>query len=199
MKNIRPRAWQSVLVLAALSPVLLDGCVSIGVSRSNAPGAEAAMGSLEVTVVEKSGDVQPTTSRVVTRLVRLESGIEQPVAESSDSTWKKSDMPPGRYRLHVSHWIDETGKSHRFGKSDQESFRIRPGDRVRARVVLKAFPTGPVVTGAVLVGVGIAVAVVVSTLGHWNFSLSGKSLSNTDRKCDRERRERSRGPIPFLR
>jgi hypothetical protein len=198
MKSFRPRAWQSVLVLAALSPVFLDGCVSIGVSRSREAGAEAATGSLEVIVVEKSGDAKPTASRVVTRLVRLESGVEQPVSESSDSTWTKSDLPPGRYRLHVSHWIDETGKSHRFGKSDQESFRIHPGEYVRARVVLKAFPTGPVVTIAVLVGVGIAVAVILSSFGNWDLKLSGKSLSNTNRNCDPKERQRSRGPIPFL-
>jgi hypothetical protein len=199
MKNVRPRAWQSVLVLAALSPILLDGCVSIGVSRSQEAGAEAATGSLEVTVVEKSDDVRPTASRVVTRLVRLESGIEQPVAESSDSTWTKSDLPPARYRLHVSHWIDESGQSHRFGKSDQESFRIHPGDRVQARVVLKAFPTGPVVTGAVLVGVAIAVAVFVATFRVWKSDWNGNNLSDGNRKCDRKQRERSRGPIPFLR
>jgi hypothetical protein len=199
MKYLRPRAWQSVLVLAALSPVFLDGCVSIGVSRSKAAGTEVATGSLEVIVVEKSGDAQPTASRVVTRLVRLESGVEQPVAEFSDSTWTKSDVPPGRYRLNVSHWIDQTGKMHRFGKSDQESFRIRPGEHVQARVVLKAFPTGPVVTVAVLVGVGIAVAVVLSAFGNWNLKLSGKSLSNANRNCGTKERERSRGPIPFLR
>ncbi len=199
MKRARPKAWQSVLVLAALSPVFLDGCVSIGVSSSKPAGAEVATGSLEVIVVEKSHDAQPTASRVVTRLVRLESGIEQPVAEFSDSTWAKSDLPPGRYRLHVSHWIDETGKSHRFGKSDQESVRIRPGERVQARVVLKAVPTGPVVAGAVLVGVGIAVAIFVSTFKVWKSDLSGQSLSDRNRKCDRKQRERSRGPIPFLR
>jgi hypothetical protein len=194
MKRFRPKAWQSILVLAALSPVLLDGCVSIGVSRSNAPGTEAATGSLEVTVVEKSHDAQPTSSQVVTRLVRLESGIEQPVAEFSDSTWTKNDLPPGQYRLRVSHWIDKTGKTHTFSGSDEKTFRIRNGEHVQARVVLRKFPTGAVVAISVVVVVGIAVAVVASAFkgGFW------KSLSNTDRECDRERRERSRGPIPFL-
>ncbi len=91
MKRFRPKAWQSVLVLAALAPVLLDGCVSIGVSRSKT-AAEAATGSLDVIVVEKSGDAKPTASRVITRLVRLESGVEQPISESSDPTWTKSDL-----------------------------------------------------------------------------------------------------------
>ncbi|HEY3123393.1 MAG TPA: hypothetical protein VGK70_04950, partial [Thermoanaerobaculia bacterium] len=153
MRSFRPKAWQSVLVLAALAPVFLDGCVSIGISGSRTAAAEAATGSLDVIVVEKSGDANPTASRVVTQLVRLESGIEQPISESSDSTWTQSDLQPGRYRLRVSHWIDETGKAHRFTKSDQESFKIRAGEHVQARVVLKAFPTGPVVTIAVIVGV----------------------------------------------
>lgn len=194
MKNVRPRAWQSVLVLAALSPVFLDGCVSIGVSRSNAAGAEAATGSLEVTVVEKSHDTQPIASQVVTKLVRLESGIEQPTAEFSDSTWTKNDLPPGQYRLRISQWIDKTGKTHAFTGNNEKTFRIRNGEHVQARVVLKAFPTGTVVAVSIVLVVAIGVAVVASALKGFNW----KSLSNTDRKSDQERRERSRGPIPFL-
>lgn len=199
MKRFRPKAWQSVLVLAALGPVFLDGCVSIGVSRSKTAGAEAATGSLDVIVVEKSGDANPTASRVVTQLVRLESGIEQPISESTDSTWTKSDLQPGRYRLHVSHWIDETGKSHRFAKSDQESFKIRASERVQARVVLKAFPTGPVVTIAVLVGVGIVIAVLVSAFSGWSFNLSGKSHSDMYLERDKNEKEGSQNPIRIFR
>jgi len=199
MRRFRPKAWQSVLVLAALAPVFLDGCVSIGVAGSKTAAAEAATGSLDVIVVEKSGDTKPTASRVVTQLVRLESGIEQPVSESSDSTWTKSDLPPGRYRLRVSHWLDETGTAHRFTKSDQESFKIRAGERVEARVVLKAFPTGPVVTIAVLVGVGIVIAVLVSAFSGWGFNLGGKSRSNTDLEPDKSEKERSRIAIRIFR
>ncbi len=191
MKLFRPKAWQSILVLTALAPVLLEGCVSIGVSRSTTAGGQAATASLDVIVVEKSGDDKPTPSRVVTQLVRLESGIEQPVFESSDSTWTKGDFAPGRYRLRVSHWIDETGKAHRFTKSDQESFKIRAGERVQARVVLKAFPTGPAITVAVLVGVGIAIAVIASAFGGWgSFSLSGRSRSDTEMQRDQREKER---------
>ena len=199
MKRFRPRAWQSVLVLAALAPVLLDGCVSIGVSRSKTSGAEAGTGSLDVIVVEKSGDAKPTVSRVVTRLVRLESGVEQPVSESSDPTWTKSELQPGRYRLHVSHWIDETGKAHRFAKSDQESFKIRAGERVEARVVLNAFPTGPVITTAAFVGVGILVAVLISSLRGLSFNLSGASRSDTDLERDESKKEQPRVSIRIFR
>ena len=190
MRCFRPKAWQSVLVLAALAPLFLDGCVSIGVSGSKTAAAQATTGSLDVIVVEKSGDANPTASRVVTQLVRLESGIEQPVSESSDSTWTKSDLPPGRYRLRVSNWIDETGKTHRFAKSEQESFEIRAGQSVQARVVLKAFPTGPVVTIAVLVGVGVAVAVAVSSIGGGSLHLGARSRSDTERERARTKKER---------
>ncbi len=193
MKRSRPKAWQSVLVLAALAPVFLDGCVSIGVARSNT-AAEAATGSLDVIVVEKSDDANPTASRVVTQLVRLESGIEQAIFESSDSTWTKSDLPPGRYRLRVSHWLDEKGTAHRFTRSDQESFKIRAGERVQARVVLKAFPTGPVVTIAVLVGVGIVIAVLASAFSG-SFNLGGKSCSDTEIKRDQREKERVENPV----
>jgi hypothetical protein len=199
MKRFRPKAWQSVLVLAAFAPVFLDGCVSIGVSRSKTVGAEAATGSLDVIVVEKSDDAKPTASRVVTQLVRLESGIEQPVSESSDSTWTKSDLPPGRYRLRVSHWLDETGTAHRFTKSDQESFKIHAGERVQARVVLKAFPTGPVVTIAVLVGVGIVIAVLASAFGGGSFNLGGESRSDADLERDKSEKEQSRNTIRIFR
>lgn len=195
MKRFRPKPWQSVLVLAALSPVFLDGCVSIGVSGSKTVAAETATGSLDVIVVEKSGDAKPTASRVVTQLVRLENGIEQPISESTDSTWTKSDLQPGRYRLHVSHWIDETGKTHRFTRSDQESFKIRAGERVQARVVLKAFPTGPVVTIAVLVGVGIVIAVLASAFRGGSFNLGGRSRSDTEMGRDQREKARARNPI----
>jgi hypothetical protein len=59
-KHSRPKAWQSVLVLAALAPVFLDGCVSIGVSRSKT--ARAATGSLDMTVAEKSDPPNPPFS-----------------------------------------------------------------------------------------------------------------------------------------
>jgi len=199
MKRFRPKAWQSVLVLAALAPVLLDGCVSIGVSRSKTDGAQADIGSLEVIVVEKSGDVAPTAARVVTRLVRLESGIETPVFDSSDPTWTMSELPARRYRLYVSYWIDETGKARRFAKSDQESFKIRPGERVEARVVLNAFPTGPVITAAAFVGVGVLVAVLISSLRGLSFNLSGTSRSDTNLERDESKREQPRVSIRIYR
>lgn len=198
-KHSPPKAWQSVLVLTALAPVLLDGCVSIGVSRSKTDGRPAATGLLEVIVVEKSGDIAPTVARVVTRLVRLESGIETSVFESSNPMWTMSELPAGRYRLHVSHWIDETGKTHRFTKSDQESFKIRPGERVEARVVLNAFPTGPVITAAAFVGVGILVAVLISSLRGLSFNLSGTSRSDTNLERDESKREQPRVSIRIYR
>jgi hypothetical protein len=199
MKRFRPRAWQSVLVLAALAPVFLDGCVSIGVSRSKTSGAEAGTGSLDVIVVERFGDANPTVSRVVTQLVRLESGIEQPISESSDSTWTKSDLQPGPYRLRVSHWLDETGKARRFAKTDQESFKILAGERVEARVVLNAFPTGPVITAAAFVGVGVLVAVLISSLRGLSFNLSGTSRSDTNLERDESKREQPRVSIRIYR
>jgi len=192
MKRFTPKPWQSCLLLTALAPLFLDGCVSIGVSRSKSGDAGAVTGSLEVTVVEKSGDAKATTSRVLTQLVRLESGVEQPVSESSDSTWTRDDLPPGRYRLRVSHWIDKTGKPHRFAKSDQESFKILAGERAQARIVLKEFPTGPVVTIAVIAGVAIAVALIVSAFSGWSFHLGGKSRSHTEPERDQRQKERNR-------
>src|SRR5512143_638106 len=188
MKRFRPKALQSVLVLAALAPVLLDGCVSVGISRAKTAAAETATGSLEVVVVEKSGDKTPTTSKIVTRLVRLESGVEIPVSESTDATWTKTDLAPGRYRLRVSHWIDEKGQPQKFAKTDQESFRLRAGELVQARVVLKAFPTGPVITVAAVVGAGILIGVLVSALSDWG----SWNLGSTKRseELDRERSER---------
>jgi hypothetical protein len=195
MRRFTPKPWQSGLLLIALAPLFLDGCVSIGVSRSKSGDAGAATGSLEVTVVEKSGDVKPTTSRVVTQLVRLESGVEQPISESSDPTWTRDDLPPGRYRLRVSHWIDKTGKPHRFAKTDQESFKILAGERAQARVVLKEFPTGPVVTIAVIAGVAIAVALIVSAFSGWSFNLGGKSRSHTEPVRDPRQKEQLRNRI----
>ena len=192
MKRFRTKALQSILVLGALAPVLLDGCVSIGVSRAKPAAAETATGSLEVVVVEKSGDKTPTTSKIVTRLVRLESGVEIPVSESTDATWTKTDLPPGRYRLRVSHWIDEKGQPQKFAKTDQESFRLRAGELVQARVVLKAFPTGPVITIAALAGAGILTAILVSALSSWGSWDLGTTRRSEE--LDREHRERDLPP-----
>ena len=188
MKPYRPKAWQAVLVLAGFAPLLLDGCVSVDVSRSKPADTGAAVGSLEVIVLEKASDSKPTSSRVLTQLVRLESGAEQPVFESSDPTWARSDLPPGRYRLRVSEWIDEKGRLHRFAKSDQENFQVRAGERVQARVVLKGFPTGPVITAAVLAAVAIAIAAIASAFGGSSGMHLGKSRSHTE--TEREQRQK---------
>ena len=200
MKRLRPRALQSVLVLAALAPALLDGCVTVDVSRAKGAAAEAATGSLEVVIVEKSGDKVPTTSKILTRLVRLESGVEVPVSESTDPVWK-AELPPGRYRLRVSHWIDEKGQPRKFAKTDQESFRVRPGELLEARVVLKGFPTGPVITVAAVVGVGVLIGVLVSALSVWGNGTLNLGSAKRSQRFDRAGSdpEQPPGPVPAFR
>jgi hypothetical protein len=195
MKRFRPGPLESVFVLAALAPVLLDGCVTVGVSRTKAAEAEAPTGSLEVVIVEKSDDKVPTTSKILTRLVRLESGVEIPVSESTDATWTKADLPPGRYRLRVSHWIDENGQPRKFAKTDQESFKVRPGETVQARVVLKGFPTGPVITIAAIAGAAILTAIVVSALNTWGRGTLAVGSMKRSETFDRDRTER---PVPRI-
>jgi hypothetical protein len=197
----RPASWQSLLVLATLAPVLLDGCVSVDVSRAKTASAESSTGSLEVVVVEKSGDKTPTTSKIVTRLVRLESGVEIPVSESTDATWTKTDLAPGRYRLRVSHWIDEKGEARKFAKTDQESFKVRAGEFVQARVVLKAFPTGPVITVAAVAGGAILLAALISALNSWGSGTLNLGSVKRSERLDRDRteREQPRSPVPAFR
>ena len=196
----RPAGWQSILVLATLAPMLLDGCVTVGLSRTNAAVAGAATGSLEVVIVEKSDDKVPTSSKILTRLVRLESGVEVPVSESTDAVWR-AELAPGRYRLRASHWIDEKGQPRKFAKTDQESFRVRPGELLQARIVLKGFPTGPVITVAVVVGVGILIGVLVSLLNVWgNGTLNLGSAKRSERfERDDNDRVRPHGPLPAFR
>jgi hypothetical protein len=197
MNRFLPKAPISVLVLAALAPVLLDGCVTVGVSHTKAAAPEAATGALEVVIVEKSNDKVPTTSKILTRLVWLESGVEVPVSESTEATWR-ADLPPGRYRLRVSHWIDEKGQARKFAKTDQESFRVRPGELLQARVVLKGFPTGPVITVAAVVGVGILTAVLVSAFSNWG-SWDLRSTKRSERlDRDKTAKTRLRDPAPAI-
>jgi hypothetical protein len=198
MNRFRSRPLVSVFVLAAIAPVFLDGCVTVGVSRTKNAAAEAATGSLEVVIVEKSGDKVPTTSKIVTRLVRLESGVEIPVSESTDATWTKTDLPPGRYRLRVSHWIDEKGQPRKFAKTDQESFKLRAGELVQARVVLKGFPTGPVITVAAVVGVGILTAILVSAFSDWGSWNLGTTRRSEELDRDRTEKEHRRDSAPAV-
>src|SRR5262245_35007116 len=184
----RPRAWQAVLVLAVLSPTLLGGCVSVDVSRLGSAEAGTETGSVQVVVVEKSGDKEPTKLKVVTRLVRLENGAAVPVAESTDSTWTKTDLPPGRYQLRASHWIDEQGQPRKFAKTDQDRFTLHAGEAVEARVVLESFPTGPVITIAGVVMVAILITELISALGHHGSGGSVLPPLNHSERVERDRR-----------
>jgi hypothetical protein len=121
-----------------------------------------------------------------------------PVSESTDATWR-ADLPAGRYRLRVSHWIDEKGQPRKFAKTDQESFRLRAGELVQARVVLKAFPTGPVITVAAVVGAGILIGVLVSALSDWGSWNLGSTKRSEELDRERSERELPRNPIPAFR
>ena len=63
-------------------------------------------------------------------------GIGPVVVASSDATWAKAGLPPGRYRLTLEGRRDASGNLHRLVSDNYEEFDLKPGETVELHVVL---------------------------------------------------------------
>ncbi len=93
------RSWAGVSVLALLAPVFLDGCVSVGISRSRPPASKRPAGGLDVKIYETSADRRqgtPSTRKIISELVRIDVKPEQQIYRVTEATWSLDDLPPGR-------------------------------------------------------------------------------------------------------
>ena len=105
----------ALLLLVALAPLALDGCVSIGVSCADLaappePGAPPS-GAVTVAIYERPEGREAghhADFPVLSELLRVDKG-ETLVARSMSAAWTAQDLPPGRYRLRVTKRIDEKG------------------------------------------------------------------------------------------
>jgi hypothetical protein len=160
----------AVLLLVALAPFALDGCVSIGVSRKAASqAAEAARapdtGALEVLIYEKSADRDAgrlVHYPVFAELHRVEGGKDTVVGRSMAGGWSLPALPPGSYRLEVSKKIDDAGDIVPLEHPADKTFDVVAGQTSSATVVLEKVPTFwiilAVVTVVALVILGIDAA-----------------------------------------
>ncbi len=165
---MRPPLLRSValVLLVALGPLALDGCVSIGVSRADlqAPPDPSAppRGAVTVAVYEKPADREAdrhVAFPVLSELLREGRG-ETLVARSMNPTWTVPDLPPGRYRLRVTKRIDERGNVVTLDSPGDTTFDVSAGERTVVSVVLKKVPVFWIVVAAITVVAIVVLAII---------------------------------------
>lgn len=154
------------VLLVALTPLALDGCVSIGVSRKDLPSppdpSAPPRGAVTVDVYEKAAERDSgvhVTYPVLSELFRVEK-TETLVARSMNASWAVNDLPPGRYRLKVAKRIDASGNVVALDNPGDKAFEVAAGERTAVSVVLRKVPVFWIVV-AVLTVVLIVVLVII--------------------------------------
>lgn len=160
----RPSRPLVFALLTALSPLALDGCVSVGVARSKlpeAPPAEAAAaepparkttGAVEVLIFEKPGDVEvfrPVSYPVLSEIYRANGSNLTLVGRSMSPMWAMPDLAAGSYRILVTKRINENGDIETLKDPRGKEFDLKAGEKATLRVVLKKIPTGWIILGVV--------------------------------------------------
>ncbi|HTS02665.1 MAG TPA: hypothetical protein VMN04_09090 [Thermoanaerobaculia bacterium] len=156
----------AVVLLVALSPLALDGCVSIGVSRADlaAPPEPWAppRGAVTVAVYETPADHEAdrhVAFPVLSELVREDKG-ETLVGRSMSPTWTAPDLPPGRYRLRVTKRIDAKGDVVALDHPGDAAFDVIAGERTAISVVLRKVPVLLIVVAALTVVALVVLAII---------------------------------------
>ncbi len=156
----------ALVLLVALAPLALDGCVSIGVSRADLPKppepSAPPTGAVTVAVYEKAADRDADRHVSFPVLAELLSvgKTETLVARSMAPTWTVPELPPGRYRLRVTKRIDDAGNVVALDNPGDKSFDVAAGERTVVSVVLKKVPVFWIVV-AVLTIVAVIVLVII--------------------------------------
>lgn len=148
------------LLLVALAPLALDGCVSVGLLRSAAGDEET--GEVAVSVYRKTAERNagiPVAFPVLSELQKVEGSARTTVARSMASSWSVPGVPPGRYVLRVARKIDEHGDVVPLKKPYSREFDVAAGERVEAAVVLEKVPVGWIVLAAVTVVLLVVLAI----------------------------------------
>ena len=148
------------LLLVALAPLALDGCVSVGLTRS--PAGDGETGEVAVSVYRKTAERNAgvlVAFPVLSELQKVEGGARTTVARSMAPTWSVPGVPPGRYVLRVARKIDEHGDVVPLKKPYSREFDVAAGQRVEAAVVLEKVPVGWIVLAAVTVVLLVVLAI----------------------------------------
>ena len=177
-------------ILVVTAPIYLDGCVSVGISRSKLPPPKPAIGTVEVKIYETPSERERdhlSTRKVISELVRSDVKPEQTVYRGDEAHYTLPDLLPGRYRLTALAVVDERGKEKDLSNQDSERFRLRAGERIAAVIVLKKAPLGAIV------GVSAGVAGVLLLLAAL---AAVAAVSGFDREPMVERPEPTPPPTP---
>ncbi|MCG3194690.1 MAG: hypothetical protein DIJKHBIC_03951 [Thermoanaerobaculia bacterium] len=151
----------AVILLAALSPLALDGCVSAGLSRSALEPGASGTGAVEMSVFLKERDLEartPVGFPVFSELFRVDPAGDRLVARSMAAAWILHGIDPGRYRLEASKRIDDAGNIQPLGSPVRKEFDVRAGEKASVSIVLEKVP----VFWIVLAAITIVVLVILS-------------------------------------
>src|SRR5664280_2539640 len=154
------------ILLLALAPLTLDGCVSIGVSRAALeppPGSSTLLtGALAVSVFEKAGDRDAgrvATFPVLSELARVTDSGEETVGRSMAPAWSLSDLPPGKYRLRVTRRLTAEGDIEALENPGDKTFEVSAGGKTTVSVVLKKVPVFWIVLAALTIVALVVLAI----------------------------------------
>jgi hypothetical protein len=161
------------ILLLALAPLTLDGCVSIGVSRAALeppPGSSALLtGALAVSVFEKAGDRDAgrvAQFPVLSELSRVTGSGEEAVGRSMAPAWSLSDLPPGKYRLRVTRRLTAEGDIEALENPGDKTFEVSVGGKTTVSVVLKKVPVFWIVVAALTVVALVILAIAGARHSH---------------------------------
>lgn len=167
---LRPTAR---LLLVALAPLALDGCVSIGVSRAaleSPPDASApTKGALAVSVFEKARDRDAgrvAAFPVLSELARVTDKGEEAVGRSMAPAWGLPDLSPGRYHLRVTRRLTPAGDIEALENPGDKTFEVKAGEKTTLSVVLKKVPVFWIVLLAVTIVALVVLAIAGARHGH---------------------------------
>jgi hypothetical protein len=169
------RRWGARFTLVLTAPLLLDGCVSVGIDRSKRDPRAQGPASLEVRIYETPADLREgrlTPRRIVWELVRSDVTPEQQIYRGIEPTWTRSDLSPGRYRLTALAVVDENSVEKKLTNQDSERFRLRPGESVRADILIKRAPVGLIAGVSAGVLAAIIAAIVIASLAFVDIELT---------------------------
>lgn len=155
------------LLLVALAPVALDGCVSLRVTHVSSGGA-SGVSSVAVAVYENAearNAGKPISHPVYTHLYRLEGRGAVSVARSLAPEWRLEGLPPGDYRLEATKEIDSRGDIRDLPQGGAKTFALAAGETARVEVLRKKVPVALIVLSAITVVALVVVLVVLDREG----------------------------------
>jgi hypothetical protein len=163
----------SRLLLVALAPLALDGCVSIGVSRAaldSPPGASASpKGALAVSIYEKASERDSgrvAAFPVLSELARVTVKGEEAVGRSMAPAWGLPDLSPGKYRLRVTRRLTSEGDIEALENPGDKTFEVKAGEKTTLSVVLKKVPVFWIVLAAVTIVALVILAIAGARHAH---------------------------------